>query len=441
MKYWKEYKGHKADLQGVRNKFDNNIYTFDIETTSYLILNDKQIPAIDYLSLSKKEQESCIFQSNMYIWMFGINDTIYYGRTWEDLKNLLLRIDFWTNECRKFVYVHNLPWEFQFLRNAFKVKNVFARKSRKPLMFDLVDYHFSFRCTLSMSNCALDKLSDIYKLPVEKLTGNLDYYKMRNSKTKLSEKELKYCENDCLVVYEYIKKELREYKTLKKIPLTSTGHVRKEFKERIDKNYKYKWQVKRSVNTNPHIFNLLQDAFQGGYTHGNWIFVDEIISNVTSYDFVSSYPYVMLTEKYPAREFKKCNITTINQILPEFAYIVRIKFKNIKCKYYNNFISYSKCNDILNGRYDNGRVISADELEIVLTDIDLKFIFDTYEFDKYEFIEVYYSRYDYLPIDFMYFILEKYINKTELKDVKGKEIEYSLEKNKFNSLYRNECYK
>ena len=42
----------------------------------------------------------------------------------------------------------------------------------------------------------------------EKLVGNLDYDLIRNSKTELTEKELKYCENDCLVIYEYIKKEL-----------------------------------------------------------------------------------------------------------------------------------------------------------------------------------------------------------------------------------------
>lgn len=435
MEYWLNYKSHKPDLQGKRNKYDNNIYTFDIETTSYLILNGKMIPAIDYLNLNKKEQESCIFQSNMYIWMFGINNKIYYGRTWEELKQFFIKIDFWTDECKKYVYVHNLPFEFQFLRNEFKFKKLFARKSRKPIMFDLVDYHFSFRCSYSMSNCSLEKLADVYKLPIKKLSGNLDYYKIRNSKTKLSEKELAYCENDCLVVYEYIKKELSEYGTLKNIPLTSTGHVRKELKEKIERNYKYKWKVKRAINTNPHVFNLLQDAFQGGYTHANWIYADEIIKDVTSYDFASSYPFVMLTEKYPASEFKKCNIKKIEQVLPCFAYLIRIKFNNLKCKYYNNFISFSKCKDILNGKYDNGRVISADQLEIVLTDIDLKFIFNTYEFDSYEFIEVYWSKYDYLPIDFMDFILEKYVKKTELKNVKGKELEYMLEKNKFNSLY------
>ena len=98
--------------------------------------------------------------SNMYIWMMGINDVVYYGRTWDELKKFLDRIEFWTDECKKYVYVHNLAFEFQFLRNAFKFKKVFARKSRKPIMFDLADYNFKFRCTLSMSNCSLEKLPE-----------------------------------------------------------------------------------------------------------------------------------------------------------------------------------------------------------------------------------------------------------------------------------------
>ena len=95
MLYWKEYQGHKVDIHGKRKKYDNTIYTFDIETTSYLILNNKQIPALDYLKLSKQEQQECIFMSNMYIWMFSVNEKVYYGRTWSELKQLLLRIDFW----------------------------------------------------------------------------------------------------------------------------------------------------------------------------------------------------------------------------------------------------------------------------------------------------------------------------------------------------------
>ena len=435
MEYWTEYQGHIPDIQGKRKKFDNTIYTFDIETTSYLILNNKQIPALDYLKLSKQEQQECIFMSNMYIWMFSVNEKVYYGRTWSELKQLLLRIEFWGTDVKKYVFVHNLAYEFQFMRNAFKIKNVFARKSRKPIKFELDEFNFEFRCSYMMSNSSLEKLPDIYQLDVKKLVGNLDYSLIRNSKTKLTDKELAYCENDCLVVYKYILKELETYKTIKGLPLTSTGHVRKELKEKIIKDYGYRNKVRRSINVDGHIYNMLISAFAGGYTHSNWIYTDEVIENIDSFDFTSSYPYVMVTHKFPASEFRKMNITKFEQMKDCFAYIVYIKFKNIKCKYYNNFISQSKCKRILRGRYDNGRVIGADELEIVLTDVDLNFIRQTYEFDEYEILECYYSIYEYLPKQFIEFILQKYINKTQFKNVEGKEVEYALEKAKFNSLY------
>ena len=147
-------------------------------------------------------------------------------------------------------------------------------------------------------------------------------------------------------------------------------------------------------------------------------------------------PYVMVTHKFPMREFRKCNITSIDQInsLFNFAYLLVVRFYNIECKYYNNFISQSKCRHIVNGKYDNGRVIAADSLELTLTDIDFKFILQSYNC-KYEILESYFSRYDYLPKQFIDFILEKYIIKTTYKGVKEKELEYNLEKAKFNSLY------
>lgn len=435
MKYWKEYNGHCPDIRGKRNQYDNTIYTFDIETTSYLILDNKQIPAIEYLKLSKKEQEECIFMSNMYIWMFSINEQVYYGRTWDELKAFLLRIEYWATDKKKFVFVHNLAYEFQFMRNAFKFKNVFSRKSRKTLKFELQEFNFEFRCSYMMSNSSLEKLPKIYQLPIEKKVGNLDYSILRNSKTVISEKELEYCENDCLVIYHYILKELETYETIKNIPLTSTGHVRKELKDLIQNDYSYRNKVRRSVNVDGHVYNLLISAFAGGYTHANWIYADEIIENVDSYDFTSSYPYVMVTHKFPATEFRKINITKIEQFKSCFAYIINVRLKGVSCKYFNNFISQSKCKRILKGRYDNGRLIGAEELEIILTDVDFRFIMETYEIKEYEFLEVYYSIYDYLPKRFIEFILQKYVNKTEYKNVAGKEVEYALEKAKFNSLY------
>lgn len=149
----------------------------------------------------------------------------------------------------------------------------------------------------------------------------------------------------------------------------------------------------------------------------------------------SSYPFVMLTEKYPASTFKRCNIKSIDQVLDRFCYIVKITFYNIRCKYFNNFISSSKCIYIKGGRYDNGRIIAAEEIQLTVTDVDLKFIFKTHVFDKYTFDEVYWAYKNYLPKEYIEFILEKYKLKTELKGVEGKEVEYALQKAKFNALY------
>lgn len=265
--------------------------------------------------------------------------------------------------------------------------------------------------------------------------GDLDYSLLRNSKTILSEKELGYCEYDCLVIYYYIKKELETYLRVDKIPVTSTGKVRRELKERIEKDWDYKNKVKKSINTDTHIYNMLLDAFAGGYTHSNWIYTDKVLNNITSWDFTSSYPYIMVSHKFPAAEFKKCYIKSKNDMLQNFAYLLKVKFNNIKCKYYNNFISQSKCSSVFNGKFDNGRIMEADSIEITLTDIDFYFILESYNIENYEILESYYSVYDYLPKQFINFILEKYVNKTALKNVEGFEVEYAKEKNKFNSLY------
>ena len=58
----------------------------------------------------------------------------------------------------------------------------------------------------------------------------------------------------------------------------------------------------------------------------------------------------------------------------------------------------------------------------------------------YEILESYSALYRYLPLQLINFILDKYELKTTLKNVEGKEIEYNLEKAKFNSIYRNVCY-
>ena len=440
MLYWDKYNGHDGMIVGKRKKFDNTIYAFDIETTSYLILDGEQISSDKYLELTEKEQKRALKCSNMYIWQLSINDIVYYGRTWDELKLMLKKIDEYIPE-KKIIFVHNLSFEFQFLKSQFHFTEVTARKSHKTMTAQMRDYNILFKCSYIMSNCALAKLPELYNLPVEKKVGDLDYFKIRTSITPMTEKELGYCEYDCLVLYHYILFELQSYEFVNKIPTTSTGKVRRELQELIRTDFKYKRLVYKAINTDPHIYNLLVESFVGGYTHASWIYSDKVLENVDSFDETSAYPYVMVSYPFPSSEFIKCNIKKRSDMCRGFAYLLVVKFYDIECKYYNNFISFSKCRNIKGGKYDNGRVMSAKELEITLTDIDFYFILDSYK-GRYEILESYYANYSYLPKQFIDFILQKYVNKTEFKGVVGKELEYAKEKNKFNALYRlrYECY-
>ena len=440
MLYWTEYKGHEPRLSGTKIKYDNNIYTFDIETSSYLILDGKIYKTSEYNNMTKKEQERCLFQSIMYIWQFSINDTVYYGRTWQELRAFMSKIDETildkkNKKVKKFLFIHNASYEFQFMRNEFLFNDVFSRKSHKVIKCTLEDFNFEIRCSYFMSNSSLDTLAKNYHFDTQKLVGNLDYSLIRTPKTPLTKEELDYCENDCLIVYNYICSELDRYIFVKDIPITSTGHVRRELHELIDKNYRYRNQVRKSINIDGHVYNLLNKAFSGGYVHSNWVFTDEIIDNVVSYDFTSSYPFVLLTEAYPSTEFRKRNLNNFSQILPSQCYIFVIRFYNIESRYFNNIISLSKCSKIKKFRIDNGRIISADFLEIVITDVDLEIIRRAYKFKSYEIVESYSSFKSYLPKELLEFILDKYVLKTKLKNVEGEEINYLIEKGKFNSIY------
>lgn len=434
MIYYKEYKYHEPLIIGRKNhQVDNNIYSFDIETTSYLKLYGKQYNSKDYENFTQKEKEESEFYSIMYIWMFSINDIVYFGRTWDELKEFLELLDSNIPQ-KKIVFIHNLSYEFQFLRSQFDFESVFARTKRKVMKAKLTYYNIEFHCTYLMSNTSLEKLADNFKLPIKKLVGNLDYNIIRVPTTKLTSKELAYCENDCLVIYHYIKLELLDYLRVDKIPITSTGKVRRQLQALVYKDLGYRKKMRKAINVNPHIYNLLIEAFQGGYTHANWIYADEVLKNVDSYDFTSSYPYVMATHKFPMSEFVEDKIKTVDDMFRLYAYILVVRFTNIECKYYNNFISSSKCRSIKGAKYDNGRIIKANELEIVLTDVDFKFILETYNCE-YEILESYSALYGYLPKLLINFILDKYVKKTELKDVEEEEVNYQRIKALFNSIY------
>ena len=213
----KKRKGRKK--KSVKECLD--IFTFDIEVTSYWIAADGSI--LNYVPGKSAEYWNDMKKGSLpYIWQFGYNDRVFYGRDIKDFAKLLKDLPVKT---KIIVWVHNLSYEYgAALINLFKVDKVFARSPHSPIYAIFEEFpDIRFQCSYTLTNMSLATWGNELNIP--KLTGDLDYRTMRTPLTELTQAELAYCERDCIVVYEGIKDHLKTYKDVFDIPLTSTGKV------------------------------------------------------------------------------------------------------------------------------------------------------------------------------------------------------------------------
>ena len=417
----------------------NLAMSFDIETSSFyedkngvIYTND------DYRKLKNtvKAEKKAI----MYIWQFAIEDNVIIGRTWNDFLFFCKKLYDFLNLKERYivVYVHNLSYEFQFICKWFSWIDIFADSERKPIKAT-TDTHFIFKCSYRLSGYSLEVLANNLKSHnIKKMVGDLDYNLIRNSKTPISKEELKYCENDVLIVTSYIDEQINEFGNIEKIPLTQTGKVRRYVRKQCFQNKEYQYFIKELTIEKPE-YMLLKNAFMGGFTHCNAMYTNKICQNVTSYDFTSSYPTVLISEKYPMSKGKEVYITTETELLnliKNYCVLVDLQFTNIKTSFmYEQIISYSKCRNVKNPLINNGRIVQADTLTITCTDVDFLNIRDFYKWDNMKIGLCYIYEKNYLPKEFIKTILHLYKSKTELKGVDGKEVEYLHSKELLNSLY------
>ena len=377
----------------------------------------------------------------MYIWQWQIGSiATVIGRTWEEFKffyeTLALCIP---EDARMMVYVHNLSYEFQYLAGVLDINgdDVFATDLRKPLYF--TNSRYEFRCSYRLSNQSLDAWSKELKVDHQKLSGDeFDYNETRYPWTELTADQLAYCVHDVLAVVECVEAQMARYgDTLYTIPYTSTGYVRREVRNAVrvlGPSY-----VKGQLN-DLYVYDLLRKAFRGGDTHANPYEVRNIIPDVYSYDRSSSYPDVMIHCKFPMTKFRRDKASEemiAKNIHMGRACLIRVYFTDIKIKDFCTcpYISISKTDDVRNEVSDNGRLLMADSVSMVITEIDLGVILDEYTFSSMKILELWSARYGYLPEPIRQVIIDLYKAKTSLKNVPGSEAQYAQSKALLNSVY------
>lgn len=421
IKVQKRAVGNPGTKKGVNYK--DIITAFDIETTRI------------------KEIE----QSVMYIWQWQFGDVYtVIGRTWEQFETLIEGIAE-VLEDREYlcVFVHNLSYEFQFLRGIyhFEKNEVFAIDSRKILKLTM-HQHIEMRCSYMHSNMGLDQYTHKMGAKHAKLDGEIfDYSKQRFSWTELQPLELEYAANDVYGLVEAIEIEMRhDGDNLYSFPLTSTGYVRRDAKQAM-RAVSYTF-VKNQL-PDYDIYEMCREAFRGGNTHANRYYSGHILKNVKSADRSSSYSDVQCNSMFPVSAFFHAGAVKFDDLMElinvrKKAVLMRVSMTNVRLhdKYWGApYLSREKCRNAEGALYDNGRILSADYLETTLTDVDLRIIIEEYDFDDLVPFDVAHARYGKLPPALVETTIKYYVAKTELKDVEGQELYYMKSKNKLNSIY------
>lgn len=417
--------------------------SFDIETSSFMMEVGQRC---------EDKKFAC-----MYIWQFGLNGSVIYGRTWAEFGDLLeslvdyLGLD---HNHRLVIYVHNLAYEFQFIRKYFEWDKVFTIKKRRPVQ--AICDGFEFRCSYFLSNYSLAYLGDnlLHTYPVKKLVGDLDYSLIRHSKTPLTDKELEYCFNDVRVVMSYIQEKIEQDGDISKIPLTNTGYVRnycrkecffedKESEEDKKRTlFNYRSIMKSLTITDKNEYDQLKRAFMGGFTHASCLYSNakSPIANVGSADLTSSYPFAMCAQYFPMSKGDYIghvdNPQLFKYYLSKYCCVFDIEIENLQpIVEFENIISLSRCVTYGKVVTNNGRIVSAQKLRTTLTELDYDTITKFYTWTSCKIMNLRVYERGYLPKALIMAILNLYEDKTTLKGVYGKEVEYLVSKNMINASF------
>lgn len=400
-------------------------YTFDIETTTIITGIDEEHNPI----------------RNAIIWSGQFYDGTDYIQT-RSLKDTIKRLELIAEENKDqpykvAIFVHNLSYEFQFIKDFFDFEKVLCTSQRKIIAAETDQ--LVFRCSYFLSNMSLAKFLQNENVPEEYQKTNMDYLVDRYPWTPLTEEEVKYCANDVIGLHIAINNRIsHEFnKDINNLPLTSTGYVRKACRAAVNENKNNRYRFRRE-KLNKDQFLLCHEAFRGGNTHANKMYVNKVMKNVGSFDEASAYPAVLLLEDYPTKffemkPFKQKEFDYYLQKEKKWAMLIEVTWKGLELKNRHGtpvpYLSTSKCNPLqfyttndksLNKKahalqVDNGRILKCKYARTVITEQDYLIIKKQYKWQQEKITRVLIAKKKPISEELKKQILDFYYKKTTLK--------------------------
>lgn len=341
-----------------------------------------------------------------------------------------------------YFYVFNLSFDWTFLRKflikeyGIPVKQL-NTKSHYPIYIGF-ENGLIFRDALCLAQRKLEKWASDLNVEHQKAVGYWDYNLVRTQNHIFTDDELTYIENDTLAGVECLDVLLSTLnKKIYNVPWTATGIPREEVQKR-GKIYNAHDNFLRQILSFEQQ-EIMQNVYHGGYTHGNRYYYNETINDIVDcYDFASSYPYCLLSEKFPAEKFTKTSDCSFHKVIHDEYNLYYFLFIGVGVKLKDHLepmptLQFSKCLKTVNATVDNGRITSADFVSIWLTSVDMEVLSSQYVFEKHICTNVHVAYKDYLPRWFTDYVFELFEAKTKLKGVDS--VQYAIAKAKLNSLY------
>ena len=358
------------------------------------------------------------------------------------------------------IFDHNLSYEYGYFKDLWPLvyRECFALDVHHPVTLKLQN-GVIIRDSYKMTNMSLETLTKDWSIKYVKDPEIMDYKKIRMPWHELDADTLIYSALDVLSLSDGITEYLKAHDTgpWTRCP-TSTSFIRAEYKKEIGMGVKQRsreqkqyFKLLEKCRIDGDIYKMLLRQARGGNTHANRSITGQFIGSpegggVAHFDITSSYPAQMVCyAEYPVHYWRPLDTDArIDDIMKleanNYCCLFDVVLINPRLKKGITvpYLAVSKCRTLKGAsRYsDNGRYIrGAEMLETTIFGIEWPIIEQQYNYDDIVVLRGYYSRKGYLPDILRRFVLKLYAKKTELKNVEGQEIEYSLAKTYVNGIY------
>lgn len=435
-----------------RNKIEwyNYPCAFDIETTTY------RSGELGYYHPDGRPA------ALPYLFQFNIYGSVIMVRYIEDAMIIFKWLgEYFIGDRRRrlCIFDHNAGYEYGFFKDYWELdyKECFALDIHHPVTLQLTN-GVIIRDSYKITNMSLETLTKDWSSKYIKKKEIMNYSAKRTPWDVLDAQTLEYSALDVLSLSDAMTNYLKAHDTgpWTRSP-TSTSFIRAQFKKTIGIGEKHRTKEQKQYfrtldkcKINADIYKMLLRQARGGNTHSNRAITGQFIGTpegrgVAHFDITSSYPaQIVCYPEYPLTAWQVidtdasindlmtlehngyCTLFDIVLIEPRLKEGVPVPYlANSKCRTLKGVPKYS----------DNGRYLGGSEmLETTIYGIEWPIIASQYDFSDTVVLRGYYTHKGYLPDLLRTFVLKLYAQKTELKGVEGKEVEYSLAKTYVNGV-------